>query len=284
MQLQFFLVSLLVATSAAADGAKPTSEKAQCNKIRKLERMIQTAANATLLQRVTHNDTAKMEAFQAKAKTAATELPTLTSNTTLVANCAIRNAARQLQNGCFETAELQAFIAFAGNATAVAQKSRNNTERAAKIQAKLPKATAELQTLMSNATLQAACPAIFQKEECKDMLRTERFIQRASNQTVIDNATKGNSTKADRIKKEVAQAQTQLDALKGNATFMAACAALGMSTGSKARGVDSAAQTSGTPAPKAPSGKNGAANVQVGGIQIAMLSTIIMVAAGMFML
>ncbi|KAL5323040.1 hypothetical protein ACEPPN_007568 [Leptodophora sp. 'Broadleaf-Isolate-01'] len=279
MQLQSILFSLLLATSVAAKGDKAQSEKSQCKQIRKLQKFVDFASNTTKLEEFTNNNAAKVAQLQAEAAAASTQLTSMQGNTTLVADCAIINAAEEQENQCEETFELQAFIAFTSNATALAAKTDNNATRITAIQAKASTAATRLESLMSNSTLQAACPAILQKDQCKAMKKLEQFIAKANNQTVLDKATKGNSTKADKIKAEAVQAQAQLTELQSNKTFMDACAALGMTVGTE-KGIDSSASTEAA----ATSGQSSATTVRVGNIQLTMLSTILVVAAGMFLL
>lgn len=280
MQLQSVLFSLLLATSVAAKGDKAVSEKSQCNQMRKLQRFVDFASNTTKLQEITKNNATKVAELQAEASAASGKLTTLKSNVTLVSDCAIINASERQEEQCEETWELQAFVAFASNTTALAAKTNNNATKIAAIQAKASKAATELQSLMSNSTLQAACPAIMQKEKCEGMKKLEKFIEKAHNQTLLDNATNGNSTKADWIKADAAKAQAKLTELQNNRTFMNACNALGLGKGSTGKGIDSGASTEAS----ATTGQSAAALVQVSSVQLTMLSTILVIAAGMFLL
>ena len=54
----------------------------------------------------------------------------------------------------------------------------------------------------------------------------EKFVKVASNQTKLKEITKGNATKVAEIQKMGDVAQMKLSAMQGNATFVAACAAL----------------------------------------------------------
>ncbi|KAK0113997.1 hypothetical protein ONS95_014238 [Cadophora gregata] len=279
MQLHSILFSLFLVASVIAKGDKQKSEKSQCKQIRKLQKFVDLASNTTKLEEVTNNNATKVAEIQAEASAAATQLTTLQSNATLVSDCAVINASEEQEDRCEETLELQAFIAFASNTTALAAQTNNNATKMAAIQAKASTAATKLQALTSNSTLQAACPAILQKEECKGMKKLEKFIEKANNQTLLDQATNGNTAKADKIKAEAVQAQAQLTELQSNKTFMDACAALGI-TGKTGKGIDSGASTEAA----ATSGKSSATLVQVGSIQFTMLSTILVVAAGMFFL
>ncbi|KAH7369565.1 hypothetical protein BKA65DRAFT_1437 [Rhexocercosporidium sp. MPI-PUGE-AT-0058] len=279
MQLQSILFSLLLTTSVAAKADKPISEKSQCKQIRKLQKFVDLASNTTKLQELTNNNATKVAQLQAEASTASTQLTSLQSNATLISACAVINASQEQEDRCEETFKLQAFIAFASNTTALAAKTNNNATKIASIQAKASTAATKLQSLMGNSTLQAACPTILQKDECKGMMQLAQFVAKVNNQTVLDKVTKGNSTKADKIKTEAVQAQAMLTELQSNKTFMDACKALGMTVGS-GRGIDSGASTEAATT----SGKSSGTIVRVGSIQFTMLSTILVVAAGMFLL
>ncbi|XMA19819.1 hypothetical protein WAI453_012610 [Rhynchosporium graminicola] len=279
MHVRSLLITLLLATTGTAEDSKSHSVQSQCQQIRKLEWIVSLASNMTELQELTRNNTAKITEIQADASAASSKLTTLRSNATIVSECAVINAASEQEDQCFETFELQSFIAFAGNATAVAEKTGNNATRIAAIQGRVSDASSQLKTLMSNSTLQAACPAILQKEECKSVMRIENFISKAGNQTVLDQVTKGNSTLVNEIKEEVKKAEKQLEDVRGNKTFVDACMKMGIDLG-KGKGMISAAATNQT----ATSGKSVAVGVKVGRVQVVMLSTILVVAAGMFML
>ena len=136
MQLQSILFSFLLVTSAAAKGNKAVSEKSQCKQIRKLQKFVDLASNTTRLQEVTNNNATKVAQLQTEASAAATQLTTLQSNATLVSDCAIINASEDQEDRCEETFELQAFITFASNTTALAAKTDNNATKIAAIQAK----------------------------------------------------------------------------------------------------------------------------------------------------
>lgn len=275
MQLLSLLCSTLLVTSVVAKGGKAQTEKSQCKQIRKLQKFVDFASNTTQLEEATNKNSTKVSQIQAKAEEAKTKLTSLQSNATLVGDCAVINAAEEQDHQCEKTFELQAFIKFASNDTKLAEKTNNNATKIAAIKAKVPEATTKLQSLESNSTLQAACPAVLQKDECKGMMKLMKFIKKANNQTTLDKLSKGNSTKADKIKAEAKQAQTVLDAMMGNKTFMAACEKLGM-TGKNGKGIDSGASTE-----AGATNQSAASIVHVGSM---MLSTIVVVAAGMFLL
>ncbi|KAE9369217.1 hypothetical protein N431DRAFT_469147 [Stipitochalara longipes BDJ] len=280
MHFQSLVISLLLATSVAAKGNKtePTkaiSEKGECKEMAKLNKVVELASNTTKLAEITKNNATKIAEIQAKASTASTKLTTLQSNSTLVSACAVIDAQEAEDDGCQETFTLQRFVKFAANSSAVATATKNNATKIAKIQSEASKASTKLQTLTSNSTLQAACPAVEQKDECEMMKKLQKFVDVANNQTKLDKVTNGNTTKEAEIKTKAAKDQTKLTAMTGNATFMAACTALegkGAAGSSSANGISSQ------------STKNAASLLSGVGAGLVGLSTGLVVLLGMFAL
>jgi hypothetical protein len=291
MHFQSLVISLLLATSVAAKGnktheTKTLSEKGECKEMTKLNALVELAANTTRLDRVTKNNATKIAEIQAKASTASTTLQTLQSNSTLMAACAVIDAQEAEDNGCQETFALQRFVKFAANSTAVATATNNNATKIADIQLKASKAAAKLVTLTSNSTLQADCPAVMQKDECKIMKTLQKFVDVANNQTKLDKLTKGNTTKEAEIKARAATAQTKLTAMQSNATFTAACTALEASEKGTTASTASTASTSTSSSNGISStSKNAASSIlEKAGVGSVALSTILVVMLGMFTL
>jgi hypothetical protein len=67
-----------------------------------------------------------------------------------------------------------------------------------------------------------------QKDECNIAKGLAKFVSNANNQTKLDKMTKGNATKEAEIKNQAAKAQTSLDMMESNTTFMTACDNLGI--------------------------------------------------------
>ncbi|CAL3969698.1 hypothetical protein PZA11_007711 [Diplocarpon coronariae] len=278
MQLQALLFSLLLATSVVAHGdkeGKDTSEKSQCRQIRKLEKLVSLAANSTRLEQVTDNNATKIAELKSEASTAAQRLTNLQSNATLAASCAVVNAQAEEEHMCEETFGLERFVRFAANATQVAAVTGSNANETAAIAARALQASARLQALQSNATLQAACPAFLQQHECREMRKLQRFVEASNNAKKLEKISGGDAIKAGRLRDEAARAQTQLTEWQANKTFVAACEALGNS----GKGIDSGATTE----EDATNGQIGAASSGAG-IRWTMLSTILVVGAAMSLL
>lgn len=280
MQLQSVLLSLFLATAVVAkgNGNKTLSTADECQQMKKLNGLVELAANTTKLDKVTKGNATKAAEIQAKASAASTELSTLQSNTTLVSACAVINAAQDEEDQCQETFILQKFVAFAANSTAVSAVTKDNATKAAEIQTKASAASTKLAELTSNSTLQAACPAVAQKDECKMMSGLQKFVDVANNQTKLDKLTKGNTTKEDSIKAKAEVAQTKLTALMSNSTLVSACQAL--ETSQDGTTTSQAAASSSSAAVK----KSAAVMVKGASAVGAVFSTMIVVAIGMFML
>jgi hypothetical protein len=222
------------------------SEASQCKEIKGLSALVELAGNQTKLDKVTKNNATKIAEIQAQASAAAPKLQALQSNTTLVSACAVIEASDRETSLCQETFMLQRFIKFAANTTAVASATKNNATKIANIELKASDAASKLQALTSNSTLQAACPAVLQKDECQAMKSLIKFVAVANNQTKLDKLTKGNTTKENEIKAKAVTDQDKLTAMQANATFVAACAALDKNSEKGTETGSSAASTSST--------------------------------------
>jgi len=280
MYIQSLVVSLLLATSVVAKGdktesTKAVSEKGQCKEITSLNKLVELASNTTKLDKVTKNNATKIAEIQAKASTASTTLKTLESNSTLMSACAVIDAQTAEDDQCQETFVLQGFVKFAANSTAVATATKNNATKIAKIQSEASKAATKLQTLTSNSTLQAACPAVMQEDECKFMKTLQKFVNVANNQTKLDKIAKGNTTKEAEIKTKAAAAQTKLTAMESNTTLTAACTAL------ESKGTTGSTSSDGISSTNTKSAGSIVKNAGAGAVA---LSTILVVMLGMFAL
>lgn len=130
---------------------------------------------------------------------------------------------------CKQVNKLTQITDLAANTTKLAEKADNNATLIAEFQAKAAKAKTTLDTLKTNATLIAACNAIFAEEDmqdsCDQMYELEAANQIINNATLLAEFTENNTTKADKFKAKVAKASAALPALQSNATLTAFCAA-----------------------------------------------------------
>jgi len=284
MYFQSIVVSLLLATSVAAKGNKTDStrtlsEASQCKEITSLNKLVELASNTTKLDKVTKNNATEIADIQAKASSASAKLSTLQSNTTLMSACAVIDAQAAEDDKCQETFILQRFVKFAANTTAVATATKNNSTKIAEIELKASDAAVKLESLTSNSTLQAACAAVTQKDECKAMDTLQKFVNLANNQTKLADITKGNTTKEAEIQAQAAKAQTKLTAMQGNETFLAACQAINATE----KGTTSSSATTSSASTSAT--KLSAANVlKNAGAGTAAVSTMLVVLMGMLAL
>ncbi len=78
--------------------------------------------------------------------------------------CIIIAAAEREKHECEEIKKLETFIAFAGNSSAVADKTKNNVTKAEEIEAQASKDATVLAKLKSNATIVSHCAALEKSE------------------------------------------------------------------------------------------------------------------------
>ena len=140
-----------------------------------------------------------------------------------MAACASIDAQDETEAGCDETFVLQKFIQFSSNTTAVADATQNNATKIADIKTLSSEAAVQLATLTSNKTLQAACPAVEEKDECDIMNKLEKTVDIANNATKLDKITNNNATKIAEFKAFASKAATKLTAFTSNSTLVAAC-------------------------------------------------------------
>ncbi|KUJ14966.1 uncharacterized protein LY89DRAFT_588749 [Mollisia scopiformis] len=188
---------------------------------------------------------------------------------------------------CKEMKSLNKLVELASNTTKLDKVTKNNATKIAEIQAKASDASTQLDTLQSNSTLMSACAVIdaeaaeedqCQETFCKFMDGLQKFVDVANNQTKLDKLTDGNTTKEADIKAKAATAQTKLTAMQSNSTLVSACDALKTSKDGTSTSASSAASTTTAAAKSAAMILKGAS---AGG---AVLSTLIAVSIGMFML
>jgi hypothetical protein len=133
-----------------------------CFKLLKLEHFLTFAANSTAVSKTAENNSTKISEIAAEASKSAGELQQLQSNGTFVALCLIVNAHEREKHECEEIKELEKFIAFSHNETALAEKTHNNETRINEIQAESSRAADRLAQLQSNSTLVSDCATFFE--------------------------------------------------------------------------------------------------------------------------
>ncbi|KAJ8060065.1 hypothetical protein OCU04_011675 [Sclerotinia nivalis] len=229
MQYSTLLVTILLSTAVAAKGNNGTlTEEQTCKEMLGLNSLVKFANDPAKVEAITGNDTTKVAAFQAKASAASVKLTELQSNTTLMTNCAVIDAAIMTNSSCTQQFLLQKFVDFAANDTLVTATVNNDMTKVAEIELKASDAAAKLQMLQSNATLQAACPAVFMADECKMMVALQKFADLGMDDKKLSKIAKGNSTKEADIKAAAGVAEMQVMMMKANSTLMAECMSMGI--------------------------------------------------------
>lgn len=134
-----------------------------CKELRKLTQLTSLAVNQTKLDSLVAAgklNTAKVDELKKKANEAAPKLQALTSNSTLVNECATINTNKHMQHQCNQIKHLQRLARLAGNATAVdvfaADRNLNATEVDG-LKSKVQKAETKLKALEANVTLTEFC-------------------------------------------------------------------------------------------------------------------------------
>ncbi|KAB8303168.1 hypothetical protein EYC80_004616 [Monilinia laxa] len=230
MQYSTLFFSVLFSTAVAAMGENGTlTEEQTCKEILGLNALVKLANNQTKLNAVTGNDATRAMAIQAKASAASTKLTELQSNSTLMTQCAAIDGEIMTNATCTQQFLLQKFVDFAANETLVSQAVNNDMTKTAEVQLKASSAASKLQELQSNATLQAACPAVFMADECKMLVALKKFADFGMNSTKLEKVTMGNETKITNIKAAAGVAEMQVMMLEANSTLMAECMDMGIS-------------------------------------------------------
>ncbi|TLS27571.1 hypothetical protein PpBr36_04356 [Pyricularia pennisetigena] len=129
---------------------------------------------------------------------------------------------------CNKMFRLEGLEKLAANQTLLNEVTKNNATRADAIKDKAKKAETELKALKDNSTLVTECGKIAsyrkEKRDCGKMHRLERLEKIAANQTLLNEVTKNNATRADALKKKAEESKAALETLQKNATLTAFCA------------------------------------------------------------
>ncbi|KAK0634650.1 hypothetical protein B0T17DRAFT_12712 [Bombardia bombarda] len=275
--------------TASADG-NGTSAKSACRQLAHLTELTSLAANQTRLDEVTKNNATRADTIKAKAATAATQLAALQANSTLLDTCNQVFAVSAMADSCDQIKELTKLQALVANQTALDEKSKGNATRADSLKAKAAAGVTVLVELQANATLTQFCAVEQTKDDCGEMAKLQKQVDRAAaNATAVDSSKfKGNSTRsAEKVQAKAEEAQTKLAALKSNATLVAECAKLGddSATGSSAStpsgGAEAATSVSTTDSPASTSSSAAALTGAAGSLQ--PIGTMVSLAAAFFL-
>lgn len=218
----------------------PPSTVSQCHHLSHLQALTSLASNAIRIAAATHNNTAEASAIQASASAAASALATLTANSTFVALCDRVAASEAAKASCRALAgleQLAAALAAANNSATVAGPAGAVAGAGAPsddaVRSGDAAAAAELARLRGNAPLTALCAALKTNESCAEMERLQRMVGQVANGTVATTGGEGGRGGRDarKGKEWIERAQAKLDELKGNATLVAVCGAVGAEEG-----------------------------------------------------
>ncbi|KAI5921002.1 hypothetical protein F4810DRAFT_389889 [Camillea tinctor] len=229
MQITGLISSFILATAVLAKGDRNstgTSVKSQCRSIAKMTKLIDLANNQTELESKTDGDQTKIAEIKAKAANSTAMLSTLTSNSTLMGECAVITAHDDAVEACGSIQQMEKAVALAANDTKLQDKFDGNTTKIDDFKSKVSSMATMLATLQSNATLSSFCAVQADIESCKDISRLQKTIALANNETALTDKFNGNTTKADKFKSKVADDQAKLDAMTSNTTLMDTCNSL----------------------------------------------------------
>jgi hypothetical protein len=152
---------------------RSNTERRQCAEITQLTGILDLVNNATKLaefesrHKLSQSD---VDAIKAQATAEADRLKTLQSNTTLVQNCAAKEADEQLKAECHEMNRLTELSSLADNQTALQDFQAEHhltADEITKFTARAKNATAKLATLQKNSTLVTACQGQKQSQSCE---------------------------------------------------------------------------------------------------------------------
>jgi len=196
MQFTNAFISLVLATAVVAKGGRNStrvpSDKQVCGEINRLDGLVKLVANETRLEAKTRNNTERITKIKAEAVKAQTQLTTLQQNATLVATCAVIDAAQKTEKDCRDLEELPKFIAFAGNATLINRKGAkgNQTKRVEKAKAEAAKAQTKLDGLKANTTLAATCTEVEAKAKAdKAAKKAAKEAKKAGKTATLSSST-----------------------------------------------------------------------------------------------
>ncbi|KAH6639987.1 hypothetical protein BKA67DRAFT_665368 [Truncatella angustata] len=227
MQLTNVFVSFLLAAAVSAKGKNgTTSVKSQCKEYAKLSNQVELATNETKLADKFDNNQTAIDAFKAKAADKQTQLDTLSSNSTLMSDCAVIQAHAEAVDSCDQIQSWEKDIATAANDTKLAAKFDNNATKIDAFKAKASAKATKLADMTSNTTLTDFCSVQATVDDCKTMSKLQKEIATVSNTTALQAKFDGNQTKIDKFTAAAAKAQTKLDALMANSTLMSTCSSL----------------------------------------------------------
>ncbi|KAK1980932.1 hypothetical protein LZ30DRAFT_593816 [Colletotrichum cereale] len=120
-------------------------------------------------------------------------------------------------------------VKLAGNDTLLAEVTNNNATKIDMIKKKAAEIQPKFDMAKQNATLMATCDQVraVQQEngQCRFLNRMDRLQKLVANETALNEATKNNATKADKLKTWAQQGMAKLTEMQGNQTLLQYCSA-----------------------------------------------------------
>ncbi|KAK6065277.1 hypothetical protein SCUP234_12633 [Seiridium cupressi] len=228
MQLTNVFVSFILAAAVSAKGKGngTTSVKASCQQVAKLTQQAELATNDTKLADKFKNNQTAIDAFKAKVTAKQAQLDTLSSNSTLMADCAVVAAHENALDSCAQIQSWEKDIATAANDTKLTNKFDGNTTKIDAFKTKTDAKAAKLAAMTSNTTLTDFCSVQATISDCKAMSKLQKEVALAGNTTALSAKFDGNQTQIDKFTTKAAKTQAKLDALMANSTLMSTCSSL----------------------------------------------------------
>ncbi|EFQ28205.1 hypothetical protein CGRA01v4_11803 [Colletotrichum graminicola] len=225
MQLSFFLMPLLSLAVLAKDqhASGQNSTEAQCKRFLKNERLVQLAANDTLLAEITNNNATRIDFIKKKAAEVQPQIDTAKQNATLMATCDQVRAIQQENGQCRFMKRMERLQKLVANETALNEVTKNNATKADKLKSWAQQGQAKLTQLQGNQTLLQYCAAMTTKGDCKKMNRLSKIVALSKNDTALNDKFNGNTTKIENFKAKAAKKEAQLNEMMNNSTLMSVC-------------------------------------------------------------
>jgi len=226
MQLSFLLMPLLSLAVLAKDqhgGGGQNSTEAQCKRFLKNEKLVQLAANATLLAEITNNNATRMDFIKKKAAEVQPQIDTAKQNATLMATCDQVRAVQQENGQCRFMNRMDKLQKLVANETALNEVTKNNATKAEKLKSWAQQGQAKLTQLQGNQTLLQYCAAMTTKGDCKQMNKLNKIVALSKNDTALNEKFNGNTTKIENFKAKAAKKEAKLNEMMNNSTLMSVC-------------------------------------------------------------
>jgi hypothetical protein len=160
MHIAQVCLSLVLALAVPAQARKDnsTSIKSQCKSIAKLTELTALVADPAKLEEKADGNTTKIEAIKAKAADATNELNAMTANATLMAECAVFQAAADSDDACQKMAKWEKSIAAAANDTKLQSKFEGNTTAIDEFKAKATELGTKLADMQAVSQIPSSIP------------------------------------------------------------------------------------------------------------------------------